>query len=159
MLKRGLYSRRVGASAAVYLASALESIIEDIVECAASQADIQKKHALTPRHIQLGIRQDPELSKLFSNCSINMGGILPHAHLMRKDQAAKMGMGGTQTVWLYITLTLKIIIDRFHFNLTFYFIFIIIFSQIHFPPTPSNPYLPPFSFSPRYDVTGSFWAI
>ena len=40
MLKKGLYSRRVGLSAAVYVASALESIIEDIVECAAGQADI-----------------------------------------------------------------------------------------------------------------------
>jgi histone H2A len=62
MLKKGLYSRRVGLSAGVYLASVLESVIEDIVEVAASQADVLRKKSLTPRHIQLGIRSDPELS-------------------------------------------------------------------------------------------------
>ena len=74
-------------------------IVEDIVECAASQADLHKKHALTPRHIQLGIRQDPELAKLFANCSINMGGMLPHKGLMLKSQMNKAGIqGGTQSL-------------------------------------------------------------
>ena len=97
MMKKGLYTTRLGGSAGVYMASVLESIVEDIVECAASQADIAKRTALTPRHLQLGIRNDPELSKLFANCSINMGGVLPNAQYMRKDQLLKYGMeAGTQ---------------------------------------------------------------
>lgn len=67
------------------MASILESVIEDILEVSAGQADFYKKTALTPRHLQLGIRNDAELNKLFQNCSINMGGVVPNPQYMRKD--------------------------------------------------------------------------
>lgn len=39
-IKRGMYAQRVGGSAGVYLASAIESVIQDILEVAAGQADM-----------------------------------------------------------------------------------------------------------------------
>ena len=101
-LKKGLFARRVGSSAGVYIAAILQYVMEDILECAAGELDKRNqslkngKQQLSPRHLQLGIRNDAELSQLFARCSINMGGIVPHKNLYKKDQGGKMG--GTQTM-------------------------------------------------------------
>ena len=60
-IKQGMYSRRVGASAACYMAAVLEYVVAEIIEVSSDVADEHKKMALTPRHLQLAIRNDDEI--------------------------------------------------------------------------------------------------
>jgi len=95
-IKKGLYARRVGGTAAVYMAAALEYVVAEIVEAAADVADEQKKISLTPRHIQLAIRKDDELAQLFANCSVNMGGVVPGVNAALLQGKGKKAAEGTQ---------------------------------------------------------------
>jgi histone H2A len=76
-LKHGRYAARVGAGAPVYLASVLEYLTAEILELAGNAARDHKKARITPRHIQLAIRNDNELNKLLSRVTIRDGGVLP----------------------------------------------------------------------------------
>ena len=40
-------------------------------------------HSINPRHIQLAIRNDDELSKLLGGVTVASGGVLPNIHLVR----------------------------------------------------------------------------
>jgi histone H2A len=41
---------------------------------------LHKKSRIVPRHIQLAIRNDEELSKLLGKVTIAAGGVLPNIH-------------------------------------------------------------------------------
>ncbi|KAG2535638.1 hypothetical protein PVAP13_9NG127700 [Panicum virgatum] len=64
-LKAGKYAERVGAGAPVYLSAVLED---------------NKKNRIVPRHIQLAVRNDEELSKLLGTVTIAAGGVMPNIH-------------------------------------------------------------------------------
>ncbi|GFZ06568.1 histone H2A 2 [Actinidia rufa] len=70
-LKAGKYAERVGAGAPVYLAAVLEYL--------AAERD-NKKTRIVPRHIQLAVRNDEELSKLLGDVTIANGGVMPNIH-------------------------------------------------------------------------------
>ncbi|KAI4379021.1 hypothetical protein MLD38_016427 [Melastoma candidum] len=82
-LKAGKYAERVGAGAPV-------------LELAGNAARDNKKTRIVPRHIQLAVRNDEELSKLLGSVTIANGGVLPNIHqtlLPKKTGADKGGIG------------------------------------------------------------------
>jgi histone H2A len=90
-LKKGRYAQRLGAGAPVYLASVLEYLTAEILELAGNAATDNKKSRIIPRHIQLAVRNDEELNKLFTHVTISQGGVLPNIHsvlLPKKSHAS-----------------------------------------------------------------------
>ncbi|PIA63723.1 hypothetical protein AQUCO_00201219v1 [Aquilegia coerulea] len=79
-LKAGKYAQRVGAGAPVYLASVLEYLAAEVLELAGNAARDNKKSRVVPRHIQLAVRNDEELSKLLGSVTIANGGVMPNIH-------------------------------------------------------------------------------
>ncbi|NXX82869.1 H2AX protein, partial [Urocolius indicus] len=77
-LKRGNYADRIGAGAAIYLAAVLEYLSAEILELAGNAARDNKKARITPRHIQLAVRNDNELNSLLSCVTIAQGGVMPN---------------------------------------------------------------------------------
>ncbi|GBC09449.1 hypothetical protein RclHR1_08880002 [Rhizophagus clarus] len=79
-LRKGNYASRIGTSAPVYLAAVIEYLVAEVLELAGNAAHDNKKSRIIPRHIQLAIRNDDELNKLFGNITIAQGGVLPNIH-------------------------------------------------------------------------------
>ncbi|WZY69738.1 hypothetical protein YC2023_001978 [Brassica napus] len=75
-----LYAERVGAGAPVYLAAVLEYLAAEVLELAGNAARDNKKTRIVPRHIQLAVRNDEELSKLLGDVTIANGGVMPNIH-------------------------------------------------------------------------------
>jgi histone H2A len=84
------YANRILYTSSVYLASVLEYLTSEILELAGNAAKDNKKARIIPRHIQLAVRNDEELNKLFRNVTIAQGGVLPNIHsvLLPKNSAA-----------------------------------------------------------------------
>lgn len=77
-LKSGQYAKRTGFGSAVYLAAVLEYLTAEILELSGNASRDNKKHRITPRHIQLAVRNDEELRQLLEGVTIAEGGVLPH---------------------------------------------------------------------------------
>jgi histone H2A len=84
-------AERIGAGAPVYLAAVLEYLAAEVLELAGNAARDNKKTRIVPRHIQLAVRNDEELSKLLAGVTIAEGGVLPniHAVLLPKKSGKK----------------------------------------------------------------------
>ncbi|XP_059438988.1 histone H2AX-like [Corylus avellana] len=79
-LKTGRYAQRVGSGSPVYLSAVLEYLAAEVLELAGNAARDNKKSRIIPRHIQLAVRNDEELSKLMGSVTISQGGVLPNIH-------------------------------------------------------------------------------
>uniref|UniRef100_A0A453Q4E7 Histone H2A n=5 Tax=Triticinae TaxID=1648030 RepID=A0A453Q4E7_AEGTS len=96
-LKVGRYAKRVGAGAPVYLCAVLEYLAAEALELAGNAARDNKKTRISPRHIQLAVRNDEELSRLLGGVTIAAGGVLPNIHsvLLPKKAGKGAGTGGS----------------------------------------------------------------
>jgi len=90
-LRKGRYAPRVGGGAPVYLSAVLEYLAAEILELAGNAARDNKRTRITPRHIQLAVRNDEELNKLLGGVTIASGGVLPniHTNLLPKKKAGE----------------------------------------------------------------------
>lgn len=97
-LRKGNYAQRIGSGAPVYLAAVLEYLTAEILELAGNAANEYKKKTISPRHLQLAVRNDEELNKLLKNVTIASGGVLPHIHsILLSKKSKKEGLEGTQS--------------------------------------------------------------
>lgn len=83
-LKKGKYAERIGAGAPVYLAAVLEYLTVEVLMLAGNAARDNKKSRISPRHMQLAIRMDDNLGKLFHEVTIAAGGVLPWYLISRR---------------------------------------------------------------------------
>jgi hypothetical protein len=62
------------------MAAVMEYLCAEVLELAGNAARNNKKARIIPRHIQLAVRNDEELSKLLGQVTIANGGVLPNIH-------------------------------------------------------------------------------
>ncbi|XP_053668705.1 histone H2A, sperm-like [Anopheles marshallii] len=97
-LRKGKYAARIGVGSSVYMAAVLEYLAAEVLELAGNAARDNHKSRLTPRHIQLAVRNDEELSKLLQGTTISQGGVMPNIHavlLPRKTGTKSAEPAGT----------------------------------------------------------------
>ncbi len=94
LLKKGKYCERVGVGTSIYLSAVMEYLAAEILELSANAAKDHKKQRIIPRHIELAIRNDVELSKVFQGVTISSGGVMPNIHQSLFPQNQKQEVKG-----------------------------------------------------------------
>ncbi|RIA87062.1 histone-fold-containing protein [Glomus cerebriforme] len=98
-LRKGNYAPHIGSGAPVYLAAVIEYLIAEVVELAGNAARDNHRSRIIPRHLQLAIRNDDELNKLFDHVTIAQGGVMPNIHqdlLPKKTKKTKQSEEAAQ---------------------------------------------------------------
>ena len=78
LLKHGRFASRNSSSAGAFMSGVLEYLTAEIIELAGNICAQHKKKTIGPKHLNLGIRSDEELSKLMAEVTIASGGQLPN---------------------------------------------------------------------------------
>ncbi|XP_078421325.1 histone H2A-like [Cetorhinus maximus] len=78
LLRKGHHAQQVRARAPVYLAAFPEYLTAEILWLASNTAQDDKTTRITPRYLQLTIRNIEELDKLLGGITIAQGGVLPN---------------------------------------------------------------------------------
>jgi len=70
----------VSEGAACYLSAVMEYMTAETLELGGNAARDCKSSWITPRHLQLALRNDQELNKFVALCTVMSGGVLPNIH-------------------------------------------------------------------------------
>jgi len=98
LMRKNHYAERISAGAPVYLASVLEYLTAEILELAGNAASERKKNRITPRFVNLAIRNDDELNRLLNNVQISSGGVMPHINsALLPKKTARPTTGNVET--------------------------------------------------------------
>uniref|UniRef100_A0A8R1E7N6 Histone H2A n=1 Tax=Caenorhabditis japonica TaxID=281687 RepID=A0A8R1E7N6_CAEJA len=84
-LRKQLIKQRITAGAPVFLSAVLEYLVVELLEIAGDVATKNKKKRITPRHLQIAVRNDEELDKLLAGVTIAQGGVIP-GHAAQGDR-------------------------------------------------------------------------
>ena len=102
-------------------------MILQVLELAGNASRDNKKSRIVPRHVQLAVRNDEELSKLLGSVTIANGGVLPNIHsiLLPKKSAQGLAVSKEVSAWASVQGSLR----SYHshmvlFNTTFLFDFV-----------------------------------
>ena len=71
------------------MAAVLEYLACEILELAGNACKEHNKKVITPRHLQLAIRNDDELHKIMAQTTIASGGVLPSVNLSLWNKKGK----------------------------------------------------------------------
>lgn len=69
-----------------------ERMILQVLELAGNASRDNKKSRILPRHVQLAVRNDDELSKLLGSVFIANGGVLPNIHSILLPKKSAQGL-------------------------------------------------------------------
>ena len=72
MIKKGRYASRSGRSAGAFMAGVLEYCCAEFLELSGNICQESKKKLISPRHLQLAIRNDDELAKVMHSLNANV---------------------------------------------------------------------------------------
>ena len=91
MMKKMRLSARFGSGGGVFMAGVLQYLMSEILELSGEVCLAKGKQRLAPRHMQLAIRGDEELNKMFAMTQISSGGSINNIQSVlfpkSKDQA------------------------------------------------------------------------
>lgn len=90
MRRNKRYGPRIVRSAAIFTTAVLEYICREVLVEAGNSSKANKRTRITPRHIQLAVRNDKDMNKLLGGVVIATGSVLPNIHpvlLPRKTEA------------------------------------------------------------------------
>jgi histone H2A len=76
----GLGGCRVSATSAVYLSAIMEHLTAEVLGLAQQATFHQRKKIITPRFINLAVKEDIEVNALLKNVTISGGGVVPNIH-------------------------------------------------------------------------------
>jgi histone H2A len=74
LMKEGRYSERISLCSSAYMAAVLEYVAAEILEFSGICCQESGRKIITPKHLNLGVRSDEELTKLMSSVTIHQGG-------------------------------------------------------------------------------------
>ena len=69
-MKRSRYAESIGVGGGIFMAAVLEYITSEILELAGEHCMQDKRKQITPRHVQLAVRNDEEINKLMCEAMI-----------------------------------------------------------------------------------------
>ena len=79
-LRKGRFAKRIGSGSPVYMAAVLEYLTAELLELAGNACRDHKKNRISPRHIQLAVKNDAELNGYIGKATIASGGVMPNIH-------------------------------------------------------------------------------
>ncbi|VDP70257.1 unnamed protein product [Echinostoma caproni] len=83
-------AKRVGIDAPVYLAALLECLVAELLELASNAARDNNETRITPRYLQLAIRNNEELNKPLGGVTIAQGSVLPNIQAVLLPKTNKL---------------------------------------------------------------------